>query len=290
MQDILTMAVVNFNPVWGAKKQNFNRIKGYISCAAKRGAQMIVLPEMSLTGYDYVKEAETMQIRLSETIKGEIVTAIRELAVECDIYVAVGMPERDLENSEHIYNALMFFTPEGEVQSYRKIHLALEEPKWAQAGTDPVIIKTPWGPVGLCICYDMYSFPELIRYYAAKGARLVINSTAYAKGRGAFKGKVTLESSALVNGIYIATANLCGQDAVNYFWGGSSVIGPSRHMQEIYYYAGMPFGEECADEQEIYIATIDLSLAVRGLFNKNKMLNRADFRPDLYAKWYNELI
>lgn len=293
MQDILNVAVVNFNPVWGEKEKNLSRIKGYISCAAKRGADMIVLPEMSLTGYDSKAEESKenkMQIRLAETLEGETVSEIKQLAEKHHIYVAMGMPERDLICLDKIYNTLMFFSPEGSVHNYRKIHLALNEPEWAEAGENPVLVDTPWGPVGLSICYDVYSFPELIRYYAAKGARLIINSTAYARSRGAFKGKVTLESTAVVNGIYIATANLCGQDAINYFWGGSSIIGPSRRIQEVHYYAGMPFDAEGADKQEMYMAAIDLSLAFRGLFEENKSLGRADFRPDLYAKWYKELI
>lgn len=40
------------------------------------------------------------------------------------------------------------------------------------------MFETPWGPVGIEICYDSYQFPELMRYYVSKGMRLYLNPTA----------------------------------------------------------------------------------------------------------------
>ena len=50
MKHIINSAVVNFNAKWGKKQENYERILGYIECAHKRGADMIILPEMCLTG------------------------------------------------------------------------------------------------------------------------------------------------------------------------------------------------------------------------------------------------
>ena len=231
-----------------------------------------------------------MQVRLAESKYGELVNNLLDLAKLHNIYVVMGMPEKNKKADDIIHNTALVLTPDSKSYTYRKIHLALDEPNWATSGDEPVLIDTPWGPIGIALCYDMYAFPELIRYYVAKGARLIINSTAYARSRGAAKGKTTLESTVLMNGVYVATANLCGKDLVNDFWGGSSIIGPSRKMQEVYYYAGRPFDAEHAGEEEVYIATIDLSLAERGIYEENSRLGHPDFRPNLYAKWYQELI
>lgn len=326
MKSILNLAVINFRAKWGDKAYNLERIKGYLECAGKRGMDIVVLPEMCLTGYDddiQVPKAEKMQIKNAETKEGAVAREIAELAKQYKMYCIVGMPEqvqgeynnagvRGYQNDEifkeqmkldhldeleskniaetaSVYNSALIAKPNGAVDTYQKIHLALNEPHWAEAGEEPCLIETPWGPIGICICYDIYSFPELARYYAAKGARLVLNPTAYAKSRGFAKGKTTLESTVLMNGIYVASANLCGQDLINDFWGGSSVIGPSQKMQDIHYYAGYPFGDERGMEQEMYMTTIDLSLAHRGVFVPNPMLERADFRPDIYLRLYKEL-
>lgn len=293
MRSVLNLAVINFQAKWGDKAYNLERIKGYIECAGKRGADFVILPEMCLTGYDDNVEApkiDKMQVLNAESVSDTTVKELGALAKKYGIYFVMGMPEKAKnEGVEYIYNSALIGKPDGSVETYRKIHLALNEPNWATAGEEPCLIQTPWGKVGVCICYDMYSFPELVRYYAAKGARLVVNPTAYAKSRGYVKGKTTLESTVLMNGIYIATANLCGKDLIHDFWGGSSVIGPSLKMQDIYYYAGYPFGDERGQEQEMYMATIDLSLAHRSIYEENPLLRKSDFKAKIYAKLYDEL-
>ncbi len=293
MESILNIAVINFQAKWGDKSYNLERIKGYIKSASQRGADFIVLPEMSLTGYDddiQAPKMEKMQVINAETISGSMIRELAKLAKKYNVYFVVGMPEKVEVNGEYIvYNSALIGKPDGSVETYHKIHLALNEPNWATPGEEPCLLDTPWGKVGICICYDIYSFPELTRYYAAKGARLVINPTAYAKSRGFVKGKTTLESTVLMNGIYVATANLCGKDLINEFWGGSSIIGPSLKMQDIYYYAGYPFGDPRGEEQELYMATIDLSLAHRAVFEENPLIRRADFKSEMYTRWYSEL-
>lgn len=292
MKHIINLAVVNFNAKWGKKQENYERILGYIECAHKRGADMIIFPEMCLTGYDNetdVPKEEKMQFKEAESKYGIKASELASLAKVYQMYIMLGMPERDKSDRTHVYNSLLIAKPDDSLITYRKIHLALEEPCWAMAGKEPLLLETPWGPVGITICYDMYSFPELTRYYAAKGARLVVNATAYAKSRGYEKGKTTIESAVLMNGIYVATANLCGKDLKNEFFGGSSIVGPSQRMQGTYYYAGKAFDDERADEEGMYLETIDLTKATRGIYGENPLLGRSDFRPDLYEKLYREL-
>lgn len=293
MNSILNIAVINFQAKWGDKAYNLERIKGYLQCASRRGAEMVIMPEMCLTGYDDEgKNAKMgkMQVQNAELVDGSMANQLGALVKQNGLYFVMGMPEKTANDPLEVYNSALICKPDGTVETYRKIHLALGEPNWAKAGDKPYLMDTPWGKVGICICYDMYSFPELTRYYAAKGARLVLNPTAYAKSRGFVKGRTTIESTVLMNGVYVATANLCGKDLTNEFWGGSSIVGPSQKMQDIHYYAGYPFGDERGQEQEMYMATIDLSLAHRGVFAENPLLGRADFRPEIYAKLYEELV
>lgn len=293
LKDVINLSVVTFNAVWGDKQKNLNRIKGYIESAAKKGSDFVVFPEMSLTGYDDEAEKpleEKMQFKLSETIPGEATDEVADLTKKFGMYAVFGMPEKDPDDASKLYNSLAVFSPEGLVGSYRKMHLPAPEPNWATRGDKPFILDTPWGPVGCAICYDTYCFPELMRYYAAKGCRLYINSTALAKCHGKELGTTTLEAGVIREGIYIASANLGGIDLYNDFWGGSSIIGPSRKTWEPYYFAGHKFTDDVAGESEMFSATIDLSLASRFLFKYNKSVAGTDWRPDKYIKMYEDAL
>ena len=206
VKDVIKVSTVAFNAKWGDKEKNLNRMKGYIEAAASEGANLIVFPEMALTGYDDEEDKakpDKMQSKLAEVVPGHSSEAIAELTKKLGVYVAFGMPERDEKDSSIIYNAACVCGPEGVIGAYRKIHLPYPEPHWATRGTKPFIFDTPWGPVGLAICYDTYCFQELMRYYAAKGCRLYINCTALAKCHGIALGSTTLEAGCITNQIYI---------------------------------------------------------------------------------------
>lgn len=292
MKDVITVSTVTFNAFWGQKEKNLNRIMGYIEAAAKKGSDIVVFPEMALTGYDDEADKpkpEKMQTLLAETIPGPSTDLVAELAKKLGIYVVFGMPERDKDDPERIYNALAVFSPNGLVGSYRKMQLPPPEPNWAVRGEKPFILDTEWGPISISICYDSYCFPEMMRYGAAKGARMHINSTALAECHGPSVG-TTLEAQVIMNQMFIVSSNLGGKDLFNRFWGGSSIMGPSREFWEVYYYAGRRFNEKDACQNEMFTATIDLSLATLDEFRYNPAVGGTDFRPDKYIEMYKELL
>jgi predicted amidohydrolase len=186
-KDIITVSTVTFRPIWGNKAINLNRIKGYVEAAAKKGSDLILFPEMSLTGYDDEPDKpveEKMQHKLAETVPGPSSQEVAELAKKLGLYVIFGMPIRDDKDPKTVYNGLAVITPTGEISSYHKLHLPAPEPNWATRGDKPYLLQTPWGPIGIGICYDTYSFPELMRYYVAKGARIYLNPTAWRPRQG----------------------------------------------------------------------------------------------------------
>lgn len=294
MKDIITVSTINFNATWGEKSKNLNRILGYIEAAYKKGADFVVFPEMGLTGYDDEEEKEKpdkMQTLEAELLPGPASDAVSALTKKFGIYVVFGMPERDPEDATIIYNAVAICGPEGFIGSYRKMHLPYPEPHWATRGDKPCVIDTAWGPIGLSICYDTYCFPEMMRYEGAKGARMHINCTALAKCHGKALGTTTIESQCLANQMFVVSSNLCGKDLFNEFWGGSSIIGPSRNFWEVYYYAGLKFTDEKAIEAEIYTATIDLTLADCNIFHPNPLIDGAtDYRPAKYIEMCEDVL
>lgn len=171
---------------------------------------------------------------------------------------------------------------------YRKLHLPFDECEWAVPGDKPVLIDTPWGPIGISICYDTYCFPELTRYYRSMGARMSLNVTACPDApctSGSYR--IALPALAFINYMYIATSNIAGPEHGAFFHGGSAVIGPSKNSGEVETYLGIPYPESGCDRAGMRFGTIDLSLPdIYGqipVFAKNAEGKR-DWRGDLYAK------
>ena len=163
---------------------------------------------------------------------------------------------------------------------------------WCVKGDKPFMFDTPWGPISVGICFDTYQFPELQRYYCGQGSRLYLNPTAVVEeipkegSRQAFIDYYapTLEYGVLCNTIYVASSNLCGMDDVNYFGGGSCVIGPKiTHFYEtnLHYYAG----NKDNVQEGIFMETIDLSLATRRLFVDKDLTGEPDYRPGIYRQF-----
>lgn len=297
MKDIITITTVNFCAEWGNKESNLNRIKGYIEAAASRGSNLIVFPELALTSYDVEsdKPLEEMMHRVcAETIPGPATNEIAELTKKYGVYAVVGMPERDSDNRANVYNSAVVCGPDGVIGSYRKLHLPFKEADWAVRGSKPFMFETPWGPVGVAICYDAYEFPEMARYYRAMGARLFLNVTAVGTGVGATHARVTMEALSATNSLYIAIANLFGYDLETEFMGGSSIIGPGNKGHEFYYYAGKPFDHPDAAQGDMVTATVDLSYVNRSFLSQmwkfNPKVGSPDWRPETYIEMFKEVL
>lgn len=284
-EDIVTVAAVNFHAIWGDKAKNLEKIKDDIIKAAKQGANIILFPETALTGYD-IDEKVMMHKENAETIPGPSTNEIAKLTRKYGVYVVVGMPERDSEDPDIIYNAAAVIGPDGVIGSYRKIHPALDEPKWATKGEEPLAFDTPWGLVGVGICYDTYEFPELVRYYAALGARLYLNVTATITFSDVMECRYINQLQARVyeNRIFIASANLVGKGLTTEWPGGSGILGPRENNTHVKWYDGPSRGKE-----EIEIATIDLSKADRKIYNINPLTGTPDWRLNIYKKMLEDI-
>lgn len=296
MKQIIKLSVVNFHPCWGHKRMNIQKIKDYIELATAEGSSMIVFPEMALTGYDVISnlpKAQMMQVLQAETIPGPSTLEIAECAKKHGVYVIFGMPEKDATDPEIIYNAVAILDPTGDIKSYQKMHCFGDENLWATKGNRPGVFDTPWGPVGISICYDTFNYPELLRYARAKGARLHISCTANSASASKYPLiRAELEGMVLQNWEYIASANLCGTDKFDYFFGGSSILGPSADGNRPHYYAGHPYYSEEGQEIAMYTASIDLSYADQGVltvFKPNLNVGVPDFVPAIYANMYQEI-
>lgn len=189
--------------------------------AAQGGADLIIFPEMALTGYNIGAE----RIRqLAEPRDGLMVQSLIDMARRHGIGILCGFPE--LEN-ERVFNAAVLIDGGGKVLSVcRKAHLFGDVDRAAFSAADslcPLVKFGDWS-VGLAICYDV-EFPELVRAYALGGADAVLVPTANMQPYVGVATRV-VPARAEENEIYVAYANRVGVEGAFEYCGLSCVTGP----------------------------------------------------------------
>lgn len=232
----VTVSVVNFNPVWGDKAANLQKIKTMVISASQGGSNIIAFPELALSGYECGDEARrdhkpcSMHEEAAETIPGSSTAEVAKLTKELGVYVLFGMPERDEKDPNVRYISVAVIGPEGILGRYRKIHLAplptFTEQVCFKPGNELPVFETKYGRIGVQICADFWVYPELSRILCLKGARLIINCAACLIGPTGpeFIAQIT-GSRGTENFIYAASASLAGKERTLSYYGHSTIAG-----------------------------------------------------------------
>lgn len=205
----------------GNVEANLEMIRRIASEASDGGADLLVLPEMVLTGYAIGPERLA---QLAEPLDGPSMRQVADLCRTLGLAICFGHPERD---GQRIYNAVTFIDEFGmTLLSGRKMHLYGEvdaEQFWSAEALPSTAIWHGWN-IGAAICYDI-EFPETARLLAVQGVDLICVPTANMVGFDSVSD-ILLPARALENQIYVAYANLCGSDEVYQYNGISVVVGP----------------------------------------------------------------
>jgi predicted amidohydrolase len=240
-----------------------------VAKAKKQAADLIIFPELSLTGYvvrDQIYE-------LAETIPGPSCKIIEEIARKTKSYIIFGMPELSERTQATIHNTAAFVGPEGFIGKYRKMHLpthsVFEEKRYFRPGYQTTVFDTALGRIGLIICYDIF-FPELSRLTRLKGAQLIVCISASPSTRRAFFETLTI-ARAMENAAFLAYVNLVGIEDGLQFWGGSRMVGPS----------GKVLAQAKYDEEDFVICDINYS-DIRSVETFVPTLK--DLRPELFSE------
>ena len=161
---------------------------------------------------------------------------VAELAARLKVHVIFGMLEHDQKDPGVFYNAAVVVGPAGILGAYRKIHPFAPFETY-ERGKELPIFETPYGPIGIGICYDTYCFPEVCRSYAVRGVRLYLNPTAVPLGLEcndeAELCMNMLGARCVENQMFIASAGIVGRENVEGlgevdFLGKSTIVGPKR--------------------------------------------------------------
>jgi len=187
------IALVQYREKFAQTKVNIDRLTDYAEEAVKSGANLVLFPEGAIFGYDSALEIwctpgmrtvrdQDGAIRkcrdvseVAETVpSGATTNYWRTFATEKKIYVLFNIIEA---SDGRYYNTLVAADPQGRVTPYRKRILFETEFPYATAGSDPVVLETPFGKFGLMICIDGFETDAdenldrgFYRNYVAAGA------------------------------------------------------------------------------------------------------------------------
>jgi predicted amidohydrolase len=213
----IKVAAIQMNCIPGDKKANLNKAKNLVDVAVERGAQLIVLPELFNTGY----RVEEMDVELAENIPGETTNWMHQIAKKHNVYLVGALLEKGMSNGI-IYDTAVLVNANGFIGKYRKTHLwDVENTRFAKGEEFP-IFETPWGKIGLQICYEV-GFPEGARVLTLKGADILIYPSAFGKAR-LYAWDLATRARALENGAYIIASNRTGTEKGETIFGGHSRI------------------------------------------------------------------
>jgi N-carbamoylputrescine amidase len=271
---LVTVACLQFEPVVGMKEHNIALGLSQIEAAAAQGATLIVLPELSNSGYMFATREEAFAA--AEPVPGGPTCAAWIAAAQrLGVTLVAGIAERD---GDVLYNAAVVIGPAGYIGCFRKVHLWNAENLFFEPGNLGFpVFRTPHGRIGVAICYDMW-FPETFRLQALQGADIVCVPTNWVPIPGQAPGReamatVLAMAAAHSNSLFIACADRIGTERGQPFEGQSLIVGCT----------GWPVaGPASREREEIVLAAIDLGDArrARNWNDFNQVLR--DRRTDVY--------
>ncbi len=186
---------------------NLRQAEELVRAAAARGATFVATPENT----NYLGP-HGEKVRLAETLEGPTCILFSRLARELSIHLLLGSFNEKSSVDERCSNSSVLFGPDGvRLAVYRKIHLfdvdvpdgvSFRESATVVPGDDVVVCETPFGGVGLSICYDL-RFGELYRALVARGAALLAIPSAFTATTGKAHWEVLVRARAIESQAFV---------------------------------------------------------------------------------------
>lgn len=202
---------------------NLERMRHWAERAQAQGAQVVVFPEMGVTGYN-IGAAAVQQGACARD--GAYFAAVARICTTLGLAIVFGYPERGADG--RVYNAAQWINAQGQSElNYRKTHLygALDRAQFSAGGVvdgaQGLVTLNGWR-IGVLICYDL-EFAENTRRLALAGAHAVLVPTAN-MDRFDFVPRTMVPTRAFENQIAVAYANYCGAEGDIRYGGLSSIV------------------------------------------------------------------
>lgn len=166
----MKVAAAQIHPRFAQPQKNRRTIRRYCERAADQEVDLLVFPELSVSGYNFTSKAQVQS--LAEVIpEGPTTTLWMNLAEQHHMTIVAGIAE--LASRDRVFNSAVVISPNGFMGLYRKIHLFAREKEWFQPGADPPKVwKVPMATIGPLVCFD-WAFPEVSRILMLEGCEIL---------------------------------------------------------------------------------------------------------------------
>ena len=244
---------------------NLIEVKRLIQASSEAGASIVTLPEnFAIMG---MSEHDKVLIRESYG-SGEIQNFLAKMAIEFNLWIVGGTVPILTEDENLVRATCLVYNSDGIVAArYDKIHLfdvdvpesndTYRESETIEAGSDICVFDSPFGKIGLAICYDL-RFPELFRELSLQGAEILIIPSAFTEITGKAHWEPLLKSRAIENLCYVVASAQ----------GGYHVNGRETHGHSMIVDPWGTILDELSSGSGFVIAEVDLNMTknVRKIF------------------------
>ncbi|OGN43577.1 MAG: amidohydrolase [Caulobacterales bacterium RIFCSPHIGHO2_01_FULL_70_19] len=256
----------------------FAHVEPLIREAAAGGAKLILTPEA--TNF-VIRNREAREAVLATVERDEAIAGLRALAGELGVWLLIGsaIVRSGVDGDDRAANRSILVDGHGAVAAaYDKLHVydvdlptgeSWRESASIRPGDAAMVADTPWGRLGLTVCYDL-RFPQLFRALAKAGASMIAVPSAFTVPTGEAHWETLLRARAIETGCWIlAPAQGGAHEDGRRTWGRSMIVGP--------------WGEVIArldhDEPGVLFAALDLDAVARAREAVPQLTHDRDFAP-----------
>ena len=259
----MKIAHLQFAPVLGDPQASMEKIDSLIGQCA--GADVVVLPELANSGYNFTSKEQAWETS-EEVGKGPFSEFLLSKCRQYGFHLVAGINERE---GDRLFNSSILVSSEGIIGKYRKMHMFWNEPDFYQPGNLGLpVFDLGFCKLGMLICFD-WIHPEVWRIMAMKGADLICHPSNLVLPGFCQKA---IPVHALMNRIYVITANRVGTEGDKTFTGMSVIADPK----------GDVIHQASQSEEEVGIVDMDVTLARDKMMTpRNHLFD--DRRPEEYA-------
>lgn len=268
-------------PVPGRLDANTDHLLERAEDALRRGADVVVFPELAASGYVTGLDAVTSS---AQPLDGRLVGSLTELTRRHGGLVAAGY----VESSDGAYfNSVALVGVDGPLLNYRKVHLFDLEREAFTAGDDLPVVTTEYGVLGMCVCYDL-RFVEVLRSLSLRGADIVLAPAAWTGGFDSAvpaTGLVRQAEAAIVQANLDQVAVVAVSQAGVHPEHGVVTLGGSLAVDAFGDIVAGPLSRTAPDMAQVMI---DVEKGRQARVRTERIRPREDRRTDVYAVQYKE--
>jgi deaminated glutathione amidase len=228
MTDIFRVALLQMQ-TGNDLAHNLDSVKTMTREAARNGAQFVLTPEYTLM---MDGSGRVMREQALPTDGGSGLAELQSLARELSVWLLAGSLTLRTDG-DRIANRSYLLAADGHVvASYDKIHMfdatlpdgkVIRESSAYCPGDRAVIAETPWGKLGLTVCYDL-RFPQLYRTLAKAGALYLTIPSSFQRATGKFHWHTLIQARAIENACFVFAPAMCGEHPGNRTTYGHSLV------------------------------------------------------------------